>query len=286
MIAALKVHGSWPTSDDLFSTDDFLSLLNHQLKVDLTPMMLKLNEEYFLMDEDFTIVAGSSYRIPKRAIGSKLRDLKIVDAAGNSIQDLIRLFEEDRVQNKSGYYLKRNSVELSSDLNTNLLRMKFFGRPNKLVATTECGQIDSINTGAGSVVVTSAPTTFANGTLVDFIQNTNPYDLLDYEVAISNVSGTTLTFSELPEGLEEGDWIALARESPVPMLPEEMHPVLVQSALCKTLSSKKDKQYKEELDTLMRVKEDAINMLDPRVENASNKVRTGKLLGFFSSRRY
>lgn len=285
LISALKLHGSFPTSDDLFSNADFLSLLNHCLKSDITPMMLKLNEEYFLQYKDFSISAGTTYRMPKRAVGAKIRDLQIVDSSGNHTA-LVRLYEEDRPANPTGYYMLRNSIELSSDLTTNTLRMTYFARPSTLVATTACAQVTSINTGTFQVTVSGVPSTFANGTLTDFVQNSNPYDLLSMDVAISNISGTTITYTSLPDGLEEGDWICLATEAPVPMVPEEMHPVLIQSALCKTLSSKKDKAYKDELDTLMRIKEDAINMLDPRVENNSNKVRTGKLLGYFSARRY
>lgn len=286
LISALKIHGSWPTSDDLFSDSDFLSLFNHQMRVEIIPMMLKLNEEYFVHYKDFTISAGETYRIPKRAIGSKIRDLKYIDASGNE-SDLTRLFEEDRAGNPSGYYIQRNSIELTDDFTTGTLRMKYFIRPSALVATTACAQIATINTGTNTVTVTSAPSTLSNGTLIDFVQNENPYDLLSLDQAISTVTGTTITFASLPDDLAVGDWICLPNQSPVPILiPDEMQSVLIQSALVKTLSSKKDKQYKDELDTLMRVKEDAINMLDPRVENASNKVRTGKLLGYFSSRRY
>ena len=35
LISALKIHGSFPTSDDLFSDADFLSLFNHQMKVEI-----------------------------------------------------------------------------------------------------------------------------------------------------------------------------------------------------------------------------------------------------------
>jgi hypothetical protein len=283
LTTALKLHGSFPTSNDLFSSDDFLSLLNHQMLAEIVPMMLKVNEEFFLQYKDFTITNGGLYRIPTRAIGTVIRDLKIVDASNNQTP-VVRLFEEDRGSGASGYYLNRNSVELSTDYTSNTLRMKYFARPGKLVATTSCAQITVI---AGTTItVSSTPSTMITGTVIDFVQNTNPYDLLDYDIAIATVSGTTLTFAAVPSGLLVGDWICIATEAPVPMVPEEMHPVLIQSALCKTLSSKKDKAYKDELDTLMRVKEDAINMLDPRVQNNSNKVRSGKLLGYFSNRRY
>lgn len=283
LISSLKIQGSFPTSNDLFSDSDFLVLFNHQMQVEITPMMLKVNEEFFLQHKDYDITQGGLYRIPTRSIGTVIRDLKVLDASGNE-QPLSRLFEEDRGSGASGYYLNRNSVELSTDFSSGTLRMKIFARPGKLVLTTACAQVTDIV--GNTVTVSSLPDTMATDTLVDFIQNTNPYDLLDYDVAIASAAGTTLTFNSVPSGLAEGDWICLATESPVPMVPEEMHPVLVQSALCKTLSSKKDKAYKEELETLLRVKEDAINMLDPRVQNNSNKVRSGKLLGYFSRGRF
>lgn len=285
LISALKIHGSFPTSNDLFSAADFLVLFNHQLKVDITPLMMKLNEEFFLRNSDFTITQGSSYRIPQRAVGSQLRDLQVLDGSGNR-NSLIRLYEEDRPNNPSGYYVFRNSIELSNDFNTGTLRMVYFGRPSTLVATSACAQILSIDTATNTVVVSSVPTTFTNGTLVDLVQNNNPYDLIAIDQSVVGIAGTTLNFSSLPDGLAIGDWICLAGESPIPQVPDELHPLLVQSVLCKTLSAKKDKAYKEELETLERIKADAINMLNPRVANNSAKIRTGLLLNYFNSHRY
>jgi hypothetical protein len=132
LISALKIHGSFPTSNDLFSDSDFLSLFNHQMKAEITPMMMKLNEEYFLQYKDFTVSSGTTYRIPKRAIGAIVRDLKTVDASGNQT-GLIRLFEEDRPLGKSGFYMLRNSIELSPDITGPTLRLKYFARPSTLV---------------------------------------------------------------------------------------------------------------------------------------------------------
>jgi hypothetical protein len=146
LIAALKIKGSFPTSNDLFSTSDFLVLFNMQLKTDLTPLMLKLNEEFFIQHVDFQIAQGGSYRIPRRAIGAKIRDLKLVDSSGN-ITDINRLYEEDRSSGANGYYMLRNSVELSNDISSGTLRMKFFTRPSSLVETTACALIASIDTG-------------------------------------------------------------------------------------------------------------------------------------------
>ena len=285
LISALKIKGSFPTANDLFSTSDYLVLFNMIMQTEITPTMLLLSEDYFLLNKDFTISSGSSYRIPKRAVGSKLRDLQIIDSGGN-ITPLSRLFEEDRPSNPVGYYLVRNSIELSDGFNTGTLRVKYFSRPNKLVETTSCAQVTAIDTGNVQVTVSAVPSTFATDVLCDFVQNNNPYDLLDYDNAIVGVSGSTITMTSLPDGLEVGDWVCLATESPVPMVPEEMHPIIVQAALVNALSSKKDKALDFEAKALEKMKQDAIRMLDPRVENDSVNFRTGRLLGFFSNRWY
>ena len=285
LITALKLHGSFPTSNDLFSDEDFLSLFNHQMKVEITPLLVGLNEEYFLQSQNFTVVQGSTYRIPTRAIGSNVRTLFTIDSSGNKAA-LARLFEEDRPSGASGYYVIRNSIELSNDFNTGLLQVVYFARPSTLVLTTACAQVNAIDTGTNTVEVAATPDTFITGIKLDFVQNKNPYDLLGMDYELAGVSGTTLNFASLPDGLEIGDWICLATESPVPMIPDELHPVLLQSALCKTLSSKKDKQFKDEKETLTEIKTNAINLLDPRVKDNSAKMRTGALLGHFQSRRY
>lgn len=285
MISVLKTKGSFPTSDDLFSPDDLLSLFNFQMKVDIVPLVLKLNEEYFLQPKEYSISLGSTYRIPTRAVGAKLRDLKVIDSSGNFTK-LDRLFEEDRGSGKSGYYMLRNSIELTDNFTSGSLRVTYFAAPSTIVLTTACAQVQTIDTVNKQVVVTSTPSTFANGVVVDFVQNNNPYDLLGMDYPISSVSGTTLTFSDLPSGLDVGDWVCLAKQAPVPMIPDELHPVLIQSTLVTCLSSKKDKALEVEAQALAQYKLDAVNMLDPRVGNDSMKLRSGPLLNFFAMRRF
>lgn len=284
LIISIKLKGAFP-ADNYFSPANYLSFLNDQLKLDIIPLLMKLNEEFFLADKDYTISnAGASYRIPKRAIGSKLRDVKLVDASGTSFRNLRRLFEEDRASSASGYYIKRNSIELSSDISSGTLRLTYFAAPNTLVETTSCGQITGIDTVLNQVEVNSAPSAFINGAAMDLVQNNNPYDVLSMDIPIVGISGTTITFGSLPEGLELGDWVTLASESPVANIPEELQPVLVQSALCACLSSKKDKAVEFETSKLMAMKEAAISLLDPRVESNDIKVRPNGFLSHFRNR--
>lgn len=274
IISALKIKGSFPTSNSLFSDADFLVLLNMCMDVEINPLVLKLNDEYFVETKDFAVAVGTKHRMPERSIS--LRDLSLVDSSGN-VTPLNRNYEEDRPSSRTGYYVVRNSIELSSDITSGTLRMKYFARPSKLVLTTSAGQVESINTGTNQVLITSAPSNFASGASIDFIQNKNPFDLLAFDQTLSNISGTTLTFSSLPTGLAVGDWITPANQSPIPLVPQEMHTLLVHAALVSSLSSKKDKQAQYERDFYEQLKSDVVNMLDPRVNNSSAKMRTGRL---------
>jgi hypothetical protein len=285
LITALKIRGSFPSSNELFSDSDYLVLFNHVMQTEIVPTMLLLSEDYFVLTKNFSVVQNQSYRLPSRAIAAKLRDLYLEDSGGN-VTPLSRLFSEDIPANPSGYYLERNSVTLSNQFTTGTLIMKYFSRPNKLVLPSACAQIESIDIPNSQVTVTTLPNTFTTNSVVDFVQNQNPYDWVSHDITVSGISGLTVTLSEVPSTLEVGDWLCIAQQSPVPQVPEEMHPIVVQAALVYALSSKKDKAAEYEAKVLERLKQDAIRMMDPRVENNSVSFRSGRLLNFFSDRWY
>lgn len=277
LISNIKLRGSFPTANDLFSNSDYLNILNDELMNQITPLLTKLNGEFFLTYQDTTITSGlESYRIPKRAIGSMLRDVQIINSSGN-VFSLPRLFEEDKystTQGQIGYYIKSNQIILSPTPanSTDTLRLAYFRRPSKFVLPTACAQISSI---AGTtIVVSSLPSTMTTSTSIDFIQGASPYDLLQMDTAIASVTGTTLTFSSVPTDLAVGDYICLAGEACIPMIPEELIPMLTQAALCVCLSSKKDKSVELELQKLEQIKVSITNLLAPRVKSNDIKIKS------------
>ena len=278
LIKNIKLRGSMPSANDLFSDSDYLRILNDEMVVTIVPLLNKVNEEYFLSYEDKSISSGvSHYRIPKRAIGSSLRDVQLIEANGNVIS-LPRLFEEDKTtlnNNQTGYFLKGNQVVLSPTptSDTQILRLAYFRRPSQFVLPASTCQIASIDTNLNQVIVGSVPSTFTTNILVDFVQGSSPYDILDMDQVIVGVSGTTLTFSTIPQDLAVGDYISLASEACVPMIPEELVPTLVQSALCVCLSSKKDKSVEFEMQRLEQMKSSLLKMLSPRTKSNDIKIR-------------
>lgn len=265
IIASVLLRSGFPT-DNYFTNAEMLTIMNDETKLVINPLVMRLQEEFLLQTKDYTIVSGSSYRLPKRALGGKLRDVKIYD--GTNYQNLNRLFEEDRANNPVGYYLNRNSLELSGDFTAQTLRVTYYLTPSQLVLTTAIATIASIDS-ATQITVTSLPTTISTNTQIDFIQSSGQYDLLAIDQTISSIAGTSLVFSSLPTDLAVGDYVCLAGQSPVPTIPVDLHPVLVQATLCTCLNSKKDKAIEIEGPKLAKLIETMEEMLQPRVDNGS-----------------
>jgi hypothetical protein len=281
LINSIKLKGDMP-SDNYFTDSEFLSILNDELKLTINPLLMRLNEDYLTQDKDYTISSGSSYRLPNRCLGNKIRDVKIVDTAG-AFTDVYRQYEENRSANPRGYYLKQNSLTLSDHYTSGTLRVSYFLRPNTLISASSAAQVLSIDS-ATQVTVSALPSTITTSTPVDFIQTKGPNDVLALDQTITSIAGTTLTFASLPDDLVVGDYICLAGESPVSLIPEDLNPVLVQAALCVCLSAKKDKAASFELEKLERMKQAMIDMLDPRVQSNDTKVRGQGLLSRFIRR--
>lgn len=284
LINSIKLKGSFPTSNDLFTNADYLNILNDEVLNTIVPIINKVNEEYFLSYKDHSITnAQEAYRIPKRAIASTLRDVQMIDASGG-VKSLSRLFEEDRTSTSAGplgYYIKSNTLLMSPvpASTSGTLRMAYTRRPSKFVLTTACAQITNIS--GNTITVASVPSTMTNGTLIDYVQADGPYDILDMDVAITGISGTTITMPSAPTDLAVGDYICLAGETPVPGVPEEMVPTLVQAALCVCLSSKKDKSAELEIQKLQQMKEALVQLMEPRVKSNDVVVKSNSLINTF-----
>lgn len=280
IIASVLLRSGFPT-DNYFTNAEMLTIMNDEMRLHINPLLMKLHEEFLLQTKDYNIAANTTYRLPKRALGGKLRDLKLYD--NGDYVDLDRLFEEDRYKKSTGYYITRNSIELSDDITTGTLRATYYLAPSQMVLVASVATIASIDS-ATQVTVSALPSSISTATPVDMVQASGQYDLLSIDATITNVAGTTLTFSSLPSDLAVGDYICLAGQSPVPTIPVDLHPILTQATLCTCLGSKKDKAFEAESAKLKMLKESMLEMLDPRVESGDIFVRGQGLLSAIRSR--
>lgn len=272
LLASIRRRGALPSATSVGTADaDLLSIANEELQSWLVPLVLSLREDYLLVREtQSTVASQSEYRIPKRAVGMKLREVEIVTST--SIRNLTRI-EADGLEDwptsngtPTAFYLRGNHVVLvPTPATTETLRLSYFLRPSEITATAaDYETITAVNTSTNTITV--ADTTGLTGS-VDLVSSTG-MDVLS--VAASNngtFTGTTLAFDALPVGLAVGDYVCVADKSPVPNVPADFHPLLAQRVAVKVLEST-GMQGKHELASrqLSEMEESLRQTYAPRVD--------------------
>lgn len=222
-----------------FVDDDVVTLLNEELQSFILPVLLTVNGEYLVHNLDTIVTAGTStYEIPARAVGGKLRDVSWkYDNRYVSLQQTEP--ERKHTFSESGcpeaYYMEGNRIVLCPNPDTNgTARFSYYRRPNELVMTADCGKVATVSVGATTTSITVAGasyTKFANQKC-DVVRGTGQFSWLAYETTPTSI-GSTLIFqnSALPT-VSVGDYVCLSETSCVPQIPQEMF-----AALCQRVSA-------------------------------------------------
>jgi hypothetical protein len=287
----IKVRSMCPTSQNTYTAARFLRLANAVLISEVVPIVDKIHDGYYSYDVDTTLNATGLYSIHARAVGAKLIDLSVI--SGNGRKGLT-LYSESDVENYDassadpGFFIKRNTIILNPKVPSTLgptLRQTIILSPATIVDTTDAAQITNINTGSGVVTCSLVPSTWTTANIFDFVMANAHYDTLGIDTATSavttGVSGTlTFAAAALPSTLAVGDWISLARQSPVIQCPEVVLPLLAQRVANICLRSLTDlTAYKLGTEASAEMETKLLAFLDPRVQAQGKKIvnRTGIL---------
>lgn len=147
IISAVKRKIALPTFQGTFSNEDILDFANEVLKEEQVPLIMQYHEEYFTTRVIIPLEANkSSYTIPERAIGTKLRDLYFQDTNGN-LYEMTAINPDDRsfwaqtnysANNVSRYYLEGNNIILVPGVTVAApagnLYFSIYQRPNLIVS--------------------------------------------------------------------------------------------------------------------------------------------------------
>lgn len=303
LITSIKRRASVPSTQTLFTDQDFLDMCSEELKIGLVPEIMKVHEEYFVHYEDITLVASTSnYDIPYRAIGGKLRDLFYKDSNGD-LHEMTRISPENRVEfqttaantNFQAYYIQGNEIVLVPSVDTaptGSIRTLYYLRPNELVAESRVAIITAIAVGASTTTYTVDAVPYSSGTtymattdLLDIIQAKSGHKTKDFDLtstAIDTALKTiTFTTADLPTGIVVGDHICFAGECIIPQVPSDLHVILaarVASAVMEALGDMVGLQSANA--KLAQMEQKTTMLIDNRVSGDPLKVTNRKgLLG-------
>jgi len=301
-----------PKTQVTFLEEDFLSFANEEMDMAVIPYVMSHHEDYFIFRENTPLQDYvTSYAIPYRAVGNKLRDVQYKDN-GENIYEMTRIGVGDMAYFQYGsvgsvvsrlraFSLQGDEIflhpKVDGPVSGGSLDIYYYLRPNQLVSETRVMIVTSVSDVAnGNVTVDKIPTDnnaslFSSGTLVDFIKVKSPHKCYSIDVPLMSVNTTTkvLTFNSpdaIPIDLKVGDHVALAQECMIPQIPTDLHSMLAQRIAARCLESIGDVAGLQAANTkLAEMEARGSTLIDSRVDDAPLKVanRHGYLR---RSRRY
>lgn len=256
LIEAVKRRAFLPNAQNTLDENDILAFINEELKDSVIPLIMSMREEYFLFPINIPIIANkNNYKIPYRAIGMKLRDVRYIDVDGTII-DMTRIDIADRSHFQRGqnlgirtFYIRGDELVFGQDVGQtpqgNIETMIYLS-PNQLVKENRVGKVLSINSTTGEITLDKLPSNIALNTEIDLLEYKQGNRTLKFDIPVLAVNSFTKTItidpSNISSDLVVGDIIASAGECIIPQIPVEMHSILAERAAARCLASMGDTQ--------------------------------------------
>lgn len=129
-----------------------------------------------------------------------------------------------------------------------------------------------------SVTSLNFPKHFNSSLLYDIVTHQSPNKIKVYDVKANSVNINTkaMTFrvADVSTELVVGNYITSAEETIVPNVPTEYHPLIAQMVAVHCMESMADEQQKKSAEqTMEKMKDDLLSIVQNRVEGAPKKIR-------------
>lgn len=288
LLNSIKIRAAVPLAQISFTDADLLNFATEEIELKVLPSILSVREEFYVTTETIPLVANqSNYKIPYRAIGGKVRfvylqssDTSVQPLAQIAMEHLSNYQQSSFAYQNSGFYLQNDELILlppiTGAVSGNLV-MKYYLKPNEVVATSRGAQITQINTTTGDITVSSVPSNIAAMTEIDFIQSKSNHKTKAFDVMVNASNSTTKVInvnpSDIPADLEVGDFICSAGETVIPQVPSELQVMVAQAVACRVLEAIGDTQNLQNATAkLQEMEVKLLAIIDSRVEAPSRKI--------------
>jgi hypothetical protein len=289
LIADIQQGVALPAYQARYTDEDLLLMADKIIAGVVVPMILAANPALLLFRRSIPVVSGQrEYRVPDRAIGRVIRTVFYVDASGNSAKDSMRLVDpsdEQKYSSLSGdataLFFEGGCFVPCPQPTSGSFMVTFPLQPSALVKTTSCARIQSIDRMTGDITLVTALTGVSTGTPIDLIAGSQGYQLLNYDISPTNVSGVTVTVATtaIPTSLVAGDYVAFAGQTPVIPIPRELC-TLISLAVQKTvLGGLGDVEMLQAAQAEFKdARNGAMTVLQPQLIGQRQKIGTSPIL--------
>ena len=300
-VHALKVRCQLPDADGQLSDSDLLLILTEEMRTTVLSSIRRAQSEYYVKTDIVPVVqAVRDYRIPTRAQGAMLRDLKLRRQQDPEAEYAIGVpYVAEEAADAFGYYsgsfywgqrlahtILGNTIRLlPTPQQSNLeLLVRYFMRQSELVPVSSAAKVTNI-TGA-LVTFDAVPATWTTADRFDFDEARPNFDILSWDVeadaVVTGIGGTIdFTTAGVPSDLQVGDYVAITGQSPVVQVPVEYQPALISAASVRVLEIVGDRGGAKIAQDKMREQVgDVKSLIEPR-----NKGQAGRIIARFGSLR-
>jgi len=286
LLRTIKQRGMLPSNQSTWQTEDFLRQATEIMRLDLMGELVSLHEDYFVTKKIYPPSQGPSprFKLPSRATSMSLKGVYLTESDGRNRIPIPRQNRDLSDFTTTGYrqteyYLEWNDIVLSttSAFEGKRLQVDYYIEPGKLVDVSRAATIESVS--GRNVEVSGIPTPFSEGHKYDFISHSGGREYYGIDFTVDQIDPITnvITFDDdLPDGLEPGDFVAIAGESPTPQLPNSLQPILAQMVIIDVLNSLGFENQASKLEARNeKMLLNALKTVTPRVDGSEKKIITG-----------
>lgn len=251
ILEAVKVKAALTTGQAGLSNDQILQLATDAMNLELVPAMIDKFEGHFLFTDTRPLVPNvSAYRVPERAVAGALHGLFLTSQNGENYP--LRKHEPSElgtlpvspVNRPTGCVMVSNSITMVPPVGPNpsdLLTTIYYFQPSKLVMDSNGRAISAVS--GNTVTLTSVPAGWSNQSRFDVVNHLSGNEIVAFDIPrTSAITGNTITFDVDVErlGVRPGNYLTIAGESIVPMIPESLHALLVEMTVKKVAEVRND----------------------------------------------
>lgn len=293
LITAVKSRSLIPSSQATYLSANFLDFANSELQIKIVPDLISIREDFFLKKKVVSITASNSrYPIPERAVGNSIKDLFYLDSSGSKYP-IPRINIHDTSSNNasgsspSNFYLYGDQIVLEPrpSSSSGSIEIWYYERPNQLVLTAAVAKITAVNTSGSNQVFTvdtDLTGSITNGTTkLDILSGKSPFLTWAIDCVAQSSSSTTITVTTASVAAEDGttvlpqvnDYVCLAQQANIPMIPQELHPLLAEYVCRTAVQGFGDSEKLAQIDkNIIEMRRQALTIVANRVENAAETV--------------
>jgi len=289
LINNVKRRSFLPVAQTQFTDQQILNIGDDVVLSQIAPMLRRMDQGYWLESYDQTLTSGTSaYAFPAHAMWNKVNVVQLVTTAGVVVSELTRiqpqtlsLAADTTTGQPSYFYFTHDKIVLhpapsASVASTMYLREWIYRRPNRMVVTTDAGQISSKPSSTQIQFLDAPSTRFQDndGLNFDAFSSNSPFVRVVTASTGSVTAPKDMTFSSADVALMSvGDFVCIEDETVFPPVPIEIVPHLESLIVLELQATQMDREAMAETkEAIMQEIESVMRGAGNRADEQAKKV--------------